>query len=66
MAKSNYDKLREYQEMVSKAAKIKNWYQNQETKEWLHLTQNEARQEIRKGVLLRRATVDEELEHDGI
>lgn len=59
--------MREYQEMRSKAARIKNWYLV--NGQWHHLTRAEARQIVLSGKAsagFRPATVDEELEKDGI
>lgn len=56
--------IKDYNELRKRAAKIRNWYEVHG--EWSHLTQAEVRKLIRKGIAVRKATVDEELELDGI
>ena len=58
--------LKDYNALRSRAATIRNWYLV--NGEWQHLTRTEARQVVLSGkaTSFRQATVDEELERDGI
>lgn len=55
--------IQEHNALRSRAARIRNWYLV--NGRWEHLTQTEARR-LAQSASVRRATVDEELERDGI
>jgi hypothetical protein len=63
--KDAFKKIRDYQDIRRKAALIRNWYLAKDGK-WHHLTLSEAKKAFERGTVERKATVDEELDLDGI